>query len=208
MKVLITILIFPFPLVLFSQEIQYVDTTIKEGYFYLIESDKRQLQERCAVGKKDEFYFIDERMMGGDLDSIFYSQRYIQEDTIKYLFYTPDIKESGNFFPKRFSNKNALNMYEEGISLQTQVKPINYFQLPVFKKPFFHHRIGLTYIKAKWLHLRIVDKITFLFFNNPPTLADPHVKERYYDVYIPMSVLEINKDVKINNKRKIYLGQP
>ena len=63
--------------------------------------------------------------------------------------------------------------------------------------------MGFTYVKIKWLHLKVPDYVAISYFDFPYTLSQPYAKTKLYDIYIPIELLQSNNKVIVKNKKII-----
>lgn len=183
----------------FSQEILCVDTVQVIGYFY-------KMKYRNGVGilndkssKKYKAYFISKQSSQNlSIDSIF-NRHYLSKDTVKYLSYVPSL-------PRFIENKmsiDCLKIIKEDLFADTIISPKNYFLVKSYYKFEKGSKIGFSFVNIKWLHLKIIDKIAFDYFNEPYSLDNPFTKSKYYNIFIPLKVISLNNNVIPNGKRRL-----
>lgn len=132
------------------------------------------------------------------IDDIYYNGRGYFNDTVKYLTYIPEIDK---FLQKKFDRESCINLLKNSLLIDSLLVPQNYYPIRRRNKEYYQPEIGFSEVNAKWLHLKIVDRIAFDYFNSPYSLTDPFYKAKYFDIYIPLKIIQIKNNVTIINKR-------
>lgn len=182
----------------FAQKIICVEKIIKPVYFYHRKTPYSDISVEPSLNMFNKGYSIDiYEAKSISMDSIYLKKKYSQTDTIKYLTYLPS---SFAELKKYFYNDTCFNLLTQCINIDSLIKPLHFIKIRNLKKDDRTSKIGLCYIEAEWLHLRMSDDLADDYFNEPPTLVNQLAKRRLIDIYIPLKIYLINNDVKLRRR--------
>ena len=91
-------------------------------------------------------------------------------------------------------------MYQECINIDKYIKPLHFIKIRRLAKDDQSAKIGLSFVTAEWLHLKISDILASGGFNEPPTLHNPFADTKMFDIYLPLKIVKINNDVKLKHR--------
>ena len=188
MKSLLLILLI-IPATLFAQQIECSDTITINGYFYRIKDNR--LSAKAFTNDDKHFYFATEADVNSkSLFNIIRERDKQERDTVKFLSYKPTKDLS------LYANVSCQDKINKIISIKPFSTEIKLYKIKGDK----WREVQVSYVRVKWLHLKMKKDVACgEGFDRPATLYCDLSKDRFFDIYVPLELLEINHKVQLKN---------
>ncbi|MFD0766157.1 hypothetical protein ACFQZI_14935 [Mucilaginibacter lutimaris] len=183
-----------------SQRITCVDTVTTTGYYYKIRYQQAAGVSPDESGIHQKAYFLTEKdARKKTIGQIFRSIKGEQTDSVKFLGMLPPL----NSYLEKMMETSCRMLYQGATDPDKRITPAYWYALPRTSQTREGNTIGFTRVKVRWLHLRVPDYVARDHFNYPFTLDEAYVKQRNYDIYIPLQILYLENKVQVRH-HKVY----
>jgi len=194
-KMIFAILIF-IPLIGFSQ-IRFVDTVTVSGYFYAYVWEYHKTNNSSTRLSARPFYFVPESTLQSRSLIDHFKNTYLKETaTVRFL----DWPELTDFGPYEVPGESLTSWIR-------QVTPVMPFRKKQESYPcgIKGHRVFISFVNIKWLHLRMPGKLACEVFNWPYVFdCGEKAKRSDYDIYLPLQLLAIDQGIELKNGRPFH----
>ncbi|WP_126248140.1 hypothetical protein [Chitinophaga rhizosphaerae] len=172
--------------------IQFVDTVMVSGYFYLSTDLKKNRVKEWEGVYSNHYYFVPDSIIAGRPFAHYLKDNFEHFDKEKYLSAPID----NTFTPYDHADSATLSVLNKVIT-------VNPFVLG--SRP---HAFGLpkwyawaTWVKMRWIKLKMHHCEAIFGFDYPPTMDLAFIRgQNWTYVYLPLKVLEIDRKYPWWNK--------
>jgi hypothetical protein len=180
-----------------SSQIRFVDTVSMSGYFYSYIWKFHKTYKPSTGIFADHSYFVPESTLQYRSLKDHLKNDYIKErDTVKFLSWPID----DTFHPYETADESIKPWIEKAKG----VEPFYIGQKPS-RFGVKDYRVFISYVNIQWLHLRMPGKVACDGFNYPYSLdCGDKAKNRDYDVYLPLKLLELEQGIKLKNGNPVH----
>ncbi|AXY77626.1 hypothetical protein D3H65_28195 [Paraflavitalea soli] len=194
-KAIVATLLF-LPFIGFSQ-IRFVDTVTMAGYFYAYVWEHHKTNNPYTRLSARPFYFVPVSALQNRSLQDHIKHGYLREtDTVRFL----DWPELTDFRPYEVAGESLQ-------SWTRQVKGVMPFQKGQASYPcgIQGHRVFVSFVNMRWLHLRMPGKLACEVFNWPYVLdCGDKAKGRDYDIYLPLQLWTLEAGVELKNGQAFH----
>jgi hypothetical protein len=184
------------PVLCFSQ-VRFVDTVSISGYSFLYISSFHKTYAGPTSPHPKRLYFVPASTLRQRSLKKYLINTFSEEiDTVKFVSWQGRA-EVGLY-------KNADTIINPWLKQVTEIVPFYVDQKPS-RFGVKDYRVFISFVTIQWLHLRMPGQKACDGFNRPYTLdCWDKAKNRDYDVYLPLKLLELEQGIKLKNGNPVH----